>query len=166
MCDIEQSQAESGNFEKAMDIAKQFEGGLTKEMEAGAEKFDRERVERADEGIVRNKGGVLLVNSDIKGCFDLWYKKAPVVVVFNSLLKTISIGATDTKKAEELFGPGGLKNVFPKLDGAWGGRESIGGSPRGKEMAFSDAEKAYDTVSGMMKTKKASPDWVGTFLES
>ena len=37
--------------------------------------------------------------------------------------------------AERAFGSGGLKNVFPRLpeiEGKeWGGREAVGGSPRG-----------------------------------
>lgn len=53
--------------------------------------------------------------------------------------------------AEYAFGPGGLKNVFPKLppiDGKlWGGRESVGGSPRGivvPETMLDDVMKIVD----------------------
>jgi hypothetical protein len=155
------------NFMKALGLAKSFEGGLTPEMEAAADKFDRGRAEEAERGIVRQKGDVLLVHSDMIG-FDFWYKKAPVVVLYNGTRKTISIGVINIEKSEELFGPRGLKNVFPKLGPEWGGRENIGGSPRGKEMTFSDAEEIFEKIVDMLNKKKvaSSSDWVGIYLES
>lgn len=47
----------------------------------------------------------------------------------------VMLACPNTAVAERAFGPGGLKNVFPRLPRVegkeWGGRESVGGSPRG-----------------------------------
>jgi hypothetical protein len=48
----------------------------------------------------------------------------------------VFVSCPNKKIAETAFGLGGLKNVFPKLPEIngkfWGGRESVGGSPRGE----------------------------------
>jgi hypothetical protein len=48
----------------------------------------------------------------------------------------VFVSCPNKKIAEMAFGPGGLKNIFsalPEINGkAWGGRESVGGSPRGE----------------------------------
>jgi hypothetical protein len=50
--------------------------------------------------------------------------------------RAILVSCPGKKIAEMVFGAGGLKNIFPKLPGingkSWGGRESVGGSPRGE----------------------------------
>jgi len=67
--------------------------------------------------------------------FDGW--RLPVVLARVAGAHNITIGCPNKAVAEELFGEGGLKNVFPLLDEVapgWGGREAIGGSPRGAKL--------------------------------
>jgi hypothetical protein len=49
---------------------------------------------------------------------------------------SVFVSCPNKRIAEAAFGIGGLMNVFPKLPGIngkfWGGRESVGGSPRGE----------------------------------
>lgn len=80
--------------------------------------------------------------------FDVWYGRKgvgapaephgwtyPVVLALGKQSEEITIGCPNGAVAEACFGPGGLKKVFEKLSpSGWGGRESIGGSPRGQEL--------------------------------
>jgi len=82
---------------------------------------------------------VAVVESSVWG-FDVWYSEvAEVIVAFVEETGNITIGCPDQATAERFFGPGGLKNIFPKLGSGWGGREAIGGSPRGQRMTLADA---------------------------
>lgn len=84
---------------------------------------------------------VLVVHSSVWG-FDQWYRLAPVVVSFASRQQKVTVGCPDLDTAVRLFGPGGLMAVWPRLGKGWGGRESIGGSPRGVHLATADATAA------------------------
>jgi hypothetical protein len=81
--------------------------------------------------------------------FDVWYWRNltaagpedlagwrhPVVLALGAQNHEITIGCPNVAVAEILFGKGGLKNVFSQLaPEGWGGREAIGGSPRGQVM--------------------------------
>lgn len=131
------------------------------------------RVETARQDLSRatiENGVCLMPHSDVFG-FDVWYGRNEgasaetckgwtnqVVVIFNKISKNIAIGCPNKKVAEELFGEGGLKNVFGKLPGgAWGGRESIGGSPRGKPMTLEDAQVAFKQVVALIGERRPSP---------
>jgi len=103
--------------------------------------------------------------------FDIWYGrqadqgtpnevsgwKAPVVLALVETMGGITIGCPNQAVAESLFGEGGLKNVFPKLDEAistgWGGREAIGGSPRGMKMTLEQLREAAEVVSGLIRRR-------------
>jgi hypothetical protein len=123
------------------------------------------RVETAKQDLTRatiENGVCLMPHSDVFG-FDVWYGrnesasadtsagwKNQVVVIYNEISKTAAVACPNKEVAEELFGKGGLKNVFARLPGgAWGGRESIGGSPRGKPMTLEDAQAAFRIVAGL-----------------
>lgn len=113
---------------------------------AGAE---TERVLLAQEDFEKRStivhGIPCLTDSKVFG-FDQWYGldqrsphtdirgwSNPVVLALNK--NSITVGCPNDNVAEQLFGKGGLKNVFSKLEPAgWGGRESVGGSPRGEAM--------------------------------
>lgn len=91
---------------------------------------------------------ILIIDGASEWGFDVWYDRrtgvegpadpmvwsAPVVAVLFKETDSITIGCPNMQVAEALFGPGGLKNLFPLLGEGWGGRESIGGSPRGMQM--------------------------------
>jgi hypothetical protein len=84
--------------------------------------------------------------------FDVWYADHAPCIVSLAQDGNVTIGVTDTETAEEMFGPGGLKNVFPQLEPeGWGGRESIGGSPRGHHMSHDEAWEAAKTVASLVR---------------
>jgi hypothetical protein len=114
------------------------------------------------------KGGVCLIHhSEVFG-FHTWHGRVegqpsdkaagwvnPVVLIYNRDNKNMGLSCPNKGVAEDVFGPGGLKNVFPKL-GAWGGRESIGGSPRGMAMTPEDAMAALEKIGEILAEKKLS----------
>jgi len=104
--------------------------------------------------------------------FDVWYGRRagagyhdpndpgswrrPVVLALVESMGGITIGCPNDEVAEALFGAGGLKNIFTKLDEVapgWGGREAIGGSPRGRKMSLVDLEKAFGIVKTLLYVK-------------
>jgi hypothetical protein len=88
---------------------------------------------------------VLVVQSTVWG-FDVWYRLAPVVVSYAQRQAKVTVGCPDKETAELLFGPGGLMAVWPLLGVGWGGRESVGGSPRGVRLALTDTEDTARSV--------------------
>ena len=90
--------------------------------------------------VVRFGPQVALVESPVPG-FDVWYAEvAPVIVAYVADAQRITIGVRDLPTAQHLFGPRGLLEVFPKLQPpGWGGRETVGGSPRGIELTVDAA---------------------------
>ena len=93
----------------------------------------------------------LVVDSTVWG-FDVWYRVAPVVVSYASRIKKVTVGCPDVDTAERLFGPGGLQNVWSFLGDGWGGRESIGGSPRGEKKTLNDAALTALELSKHLRT--------------
>ena len=91
---------------------------------------------------------VAVVESPVFG-FDVWYDEiAPIIVAYVADDGNITVGARDTATAERLLGKGGLKNVFSRLVPAgWGGREAVGGSPRGMQMTREQAKAAAEVIA-------------------
>lgn len=120
--------------------------------------FEQEKVRVAKaraarvERITHNVG---LVDGDNWG-FDIWYSEkpgTPVVVQFDPAEGQVTIGCRDAKTAEKIFGPGGLKNVFMQLEpNGWGGREAVGGGPRGVRLTKADARVAAEVIAGLALT--------------
>jgi hypothetical protein len=56
------------------------------------------------------------------------------IVAFIENSKKVTLSCPNKEVAEQIFGPGGLLNVYNKLPAVeekdWGGREAVGGSPR------------------------------------
>ena len=110
--------------------------------------------------------GVLLVNSPVWG-FEEWYSihrdrpsnlcsgwENQVVLAYNAIGQNFTVGCPNKAIAEALFGTGGLKNVFPKLDAhskGWGGREAVGGSPRGLKMPLEDAPSLAKIIGSVLE---------------
>jgi len=93
-------------------------------------------------GLQLSKDVLAIRESTVFG-FPEWYERAPIVVALTKDRKNITLGVRSLEEAERLLGKGGLKNVLPKLQpSGWGGRETIGGSPRGIEMSIDDLDKA------------------------
>lgn len=166
-------QSEQG-FRKAIGhMTSLLEEGLTDEQRHHLRRFEAARRRRALEGIVQVYGSdgielptprhihklalcrganarsgparVVVVKSAVWG-FDQWYRVAPVVVSYASRMAKITVGCPDAETASELFGESGLMNVWPKLGAGWGGRESIGGSPRGERLRVRDTRRIADRV--------------------
>lgn len=88
--------------------------------------------------------------------FDVWYEWAPVVVSFSDRLKKITLGCPDDETATAVFGERGLFEVYEAMGQGWGGRATVGGSPRGVPMTF-EAARATAIAIGEMLEGVASP---------
>ncbi len=101
---------------------------------------------------------VALVESEVWG-YDVWYAEIrPVIVAFIAAQNRVSIGCRDLATAARFFGPGGLSNVFPKLQPpGWGGRETIGGSPRGARLTREEAHAIAQQVAALAASQKSIP---------
>ena len=158
---------ESGFRRAISEMVRMLEGGLAPAERERAIASDRSRRRRALEGIValytwhgarhpvpadfehrpvcrgpeaaHTAAPVVVVKCTVWG-FDVWYRIAPVVVSYASRQAKVTVGCPDKATSEVLFGPGGLQNVWPHLGFGWGGRESVGGSPRGMRLHEGDAE--------------------------
>lgn len=91
---------------------------------------------------------VALAGTKVWG-FDCWYRRDSdypadtvegwrnpcVFALGDTPAREITVGCPNEGVAKALFGPGGLRNVFPQLEPpGWGGRSVVGGSPRGQPM--------------------------------
>lgn len=95
---------------------------------------------------------VALVESNAWG-FDVWYADIAPCVVALAPDGNITVGAPNIEKAEQMFGPGGLKNIWDNIQPeGWGGRECIGGSPRGREMTRDEALEAANYIASQVKS--------------
>lgn len=82
----------------------------------------------------------------------------PIVVSLTEKDQNITFGCPNKDVAEALLGKGGLQNVFSKLNtlyglegqSGFGGRETVGGSPRGLKMSFSDIEKIAEVINALI----------------
>ena len=90
---------------------------------------------------------VVLVSSANGWGFDVWYAEvAPVVVAWQE--GRVTVGVRDQETARQLFGPEGLGAVYCKLEPpGWGGRPSVGGSPRGGQLDFATARAAAAAIA-------------------
>lgn len=156
-------------FEKGLEImSRLLSEGIDDEQKRRIRGTERSRMRRAHESVRRvigaggcdlpvelpqqgeEKVSVAVILGAVWG-FDIWYQYAPVVVSYSARLEKVTIGCPSPEKAEALFGPGGLLNVYPKLGVGWGGREAVGGSPRGEKRVFEDAEATALHLSRLLE---------------
>jgi len=112
-------------------------------------------------------GRVLVIAGSRVFGFSEWYNRLesngaydqasgwahPVVMSWVEGRGQVTIGCPNVKVAEELFGSGGLKNLFATLEPAgWGGREAVGGSPRGASLTSEQVEQAAAVISRFLET--------------
>ena len=94
---------------------------------------------------------VTYVESEVWG-FDVWYAELTPCIVSRTPHGNITLGVKDVETAEWLFGKGGLKNVFGHLaPEGWGGRESIGGCPRGMVFTREQALEITEVVAKLVR---------------
>jgi hypothetical protein len=170
-------QSEQG-FRTAIDhMVRLLTVGLTDAERNHVIKRDRGRRRRAEEGILHlfDRGGlelpipstiadlpvrrgpaaidgatrILVVRSSVWG-FDIWYRLAPVVVSYAERMAKVTVGCPDLPTAELLLGQGGLERAWAALGKGWGGRGSIGGSPRGKRLSLSAARETADALRPLL----------------
>lgn len=146
---IASSAQDATAFHAGIDRWRSLLGRAPKALLAAAKTEEANRVAEARKATVeRISPQVAFVESPVWG-FDVWYAEvAPVIVAFVAANGNVTIGCPDTETAEMFFGQGGLKNVFPQLQPqGWGGREAIGGSPRGMKLTREQAREAAVTVA-------------------
>jgi len=131
---------------------------------SAAKKAEEGRVNASNLDLVERgeqRDRVLLINKSRVFGFPEWYGrveenpfedatgwKNPVVLAWLENGQNVTIGCPNKEVAEQLFGQGGLKNVFHLLKPeGWGGREAVGGSPRGSKLSIEDVLEACKTIS-------------------
>ena len=125
---------------------------------------EERRAAAAAAPILFEERGVRVVVASVWG-FDVWYGALPpeaerdrpeawerqIVLVYDPERAAVSVGTPNRAVAERLLGEGGLRGVFPILEPAgWGGRESVGGSPRGVPLAAEHATAAARLIVGRL----------------
>ncbi|MBP7006184.1 hypothetical protein KBB27_03620 [Patescibacteria group bacterium] len=147
------SAQDSTAFHAGVDRWRALLGRAPKALLAAAKTEEANRVAEARKAeVTKVSDEVAMVESQAWG-FDVWYaEQAPVIVAYVAANGNITIGCTDTAAAEAKFGPGGLKNVFDLLEPkGWGGREAIGGSPRGMKLTREQALEAAKVIDAAIK---------------
>lgn len=109
---------------------------------------EQDRVKNARKGLFEKVSEhVALVESPVWG-FDVWYAEAAPIMVALTPEGNITVGCRDSETAESLLGPGGLTPLWPTLSPeGWGGRDVIGGSPRGRKMCRNEALAAASVIA-------------------
>lgn len=128
-----------------------LQDGLTPEQRNSIRRKEERRIQLAEHCHIEHIGkNVIFVQGTIWG-FDRWYQMAPVVISYSQRHQSVTIGCRDEKKAVELFGESGLLRVFAALGEGWGGRESIGGSPRNQKISVEEARHVAQRVHQLLQ---------------
>jgi|SRR3989338_9234121 len=134
------------------------------EIEKAIDKEEQRRKRMISYVVSSEKDKIALAVSPEKG-FPEWYQIAPVVVSYNPEFKSISIGLCpkrgppfSEKNGFDLLGEKGLMPLYSLLDEklnkkGHGGREVVGGSPRGLAMSYEDALKTYAILKSEIEGK-------------
>lgn len=113
-------------------------------------------------------GKVVFIRQSRVFGFAEWYDRKPEaglstevtgwgnpIVISQTEGGNLTFGAPNKQVAEQLFGPGGLLTVFSKLNkiygltegSGFGGREGVGGSPRGRVMSEEECQNIIEVVN-------------------
>lgn len=114
------------------------------------------------------EGKVMVIKQSRVFGFAEWYDRKPEagsatdvngwgnpIVISQTENGNVTFGSPNKAIAEQLFGEGGLLNVFAKLNNlfelaegsGFGGREAVGGSPRGRVMTEEEVEIIIEAVN-------------------
>ena len=114
------------------------------------------------------EGKVMVLRQSRVFGFAEWYQRQPErglatevsgwenpIVVAQTELGNVTFGVPNKDVAEQIFGMGGLMKVFAKLNDlfnlpsgqGFGGREAVGGSPRGRVMNEDELKTIVDVVN-------------------
>ncbi|MCB9638618.1 MAG: hypothetical protein H6727_06895 [Myxococcales bacterium] len=148
---LERLRRDRPSFFRAIDeMRRLLLGGLQPKQRTTIRRREEHRIQMAEESFLEHIGErVLLVESRVWG-FDRWYRKAPFVVSYSQRASSITIGCRSMVVAEQMLGEGGLLRVFPQMGHGWGGRESIGGSPRGVVFSFDQAREVAEKLEVLL----------------
>ncbi len=151
---LEHLRRDQASFFRAIDeMRRLLLGGLQPKQRTMVRRREERRIEMAETSSLEPIGeAVLLVESRVWG-FDRWYRRAPLVVSYSQRGASITVGCRSVEVAEALCGEGGLMRVFAHLGYGWGGRESIGGSPRGVVFSFDQAREAAHKIAAWLEQK-------------
>jgi len=146
---------DAASFEKGVKLWVSLITVPPADMLATVQTKERERVRQARQAtVIRLHPEVAFVECPAWG-WDVWYAEiAPVIVAYQAQSGRCSIGCRDEATATRLFGPTGLLAVAEKLEPpGWGGRETIIGSPRDRQITRDDALRAgMKIASGLTVT--------------
>lgn len=142
------SSQDASAFHAGIDRWRCLLGRAPKALLAAAKTEEENRVAEARKAeVIKISDEVAVVESAAWG-FDVWYAEvAPIILAFVGGSHA-TVGCADVEAAEKFFGSGGLKNVFAKLEpSGWGGREAIGGSPRGEKLTREQVVAAAHVIA-------------------
>jgi len=115
-----------------------------------------ERLEVRRERILTNcivEGKFVFLPADEYG-LDIAYELGDFVVAYHTKDRYITIGAQDLETVRGYSFPDhGLRAFWPLLGPGWGGRETIGGSPRGERMTMQQAWDAFKLLKKRAERK-------------
>lgn len=118
-------------------------------------RIEGQRIASIGSHLLDFQNGVGFAVSDEKG-FDVWYQRAPVIVHYNPGTKSITFGLCPKKGGTltdktgfDILGSNGLSDYYSRVDEVLGvkgsgGRDVVGGSPRGEEISQENARKVYE----------------------
>jgi len=134
-------------FYAGVHLWRHYTGNPPSKLVEAAKLEEQDRVKNARKAIIDGVSDeVAIVQSDVWG-FDVWYAEVAPIIVALTPDGNITVGCRDSEMAEKLLGEGGLSPIWPKLaPEGWGGRNVIGGSPRGRKMSRHEALKAARVI--------------------
>ena len=156
-----------GTTQALEELIRIYSKELSSEEKTQAITAERDRRRRIKSNINQVETGlVAFVISDEKG-FNEWYQEAPIIVQYNPSRKSITLalcpkkgGLLTDKTGFDILGEEGLKPVYKYLDAktgisGYGGREVVGGSPRGIEISESKALEIYEKIKEYISIRQS-----------
>ena len=119
--------------------------------------YERDRIQRGEQAIKVIDGETAFVEFNGPSR-DVWHRRASIVVQFKPAQEVLTVcgcsreaaARLQRKSVYDIFGAEGLLNLYPALDSilgpGCGGRQDIGGSPRGSKVTREQAVKVFNFV--------------------